>query len=105
MLSECRRLCQSARTDFETIQDRNPGSGLLRRFAPRNDDETSAPSLRAKRSNPGPRVLALDCFVALRAPRNDGQPHHALPLLPVKLVAIFCPGIKRTCHARETLRL
>src|SRR5579859_774827 len=28
-------------------------------------------SLRAQRSNPGPRAPILDCFVALRAPRND----------------------------------
>src|SRR6202051_5121085 len=33
-------------------------------------------SLRAKRSNPGPRarrLRLLECFVALRAPRNDGS--------------------------------
>jgi hypothetical protein len=34
--------------------------------------------LRAKRSNPGRHVRFLDCFVALRAPRNDGQAYSSV---------------------------
>jgi hypothetical protein len=63
----------------------------------RKGDATS--SLRAKRSNPGQRArfiwYALDCFVALRAPRNDGY----------RLTSAACAGCLSTTARTCTITL
>src|ERR1051326_1546749 len=51
-----------------------PISPIGRRDREKGSNALSVPtgsSLRAERSNPGRSALSLDCFVALRAPRND----------------------------------
>jgi hypothetical protein len=75
----------------------NPGrcallTGLLRRFAPRNDGyamrlamtvgerRASRPSLRAERSNPG-RYALLTGLLRRFAPRNDGILHFQFPII------------------------
>src|SRR6187402_919033 len=66
----------------------------------------SAPSLRAKRSNPAAPKRRLDCFVA-RAPRNDGGRISDMKqrdfMLPGRSLAVGDRGVAATSHPQATL--
>jgi hypothetical protein len=61
-------------------------------------------SLRAKRSNPKNGLHRfLDCFVALRAPRNDGHMQRQCALGSAQAISAKLPLHKRSICSKERL--